>query len=372
MNCRIFSIWSWSAPPTKKTNCAYAERSIAPRVISPPARKGLLKASELDLAMIVLSRSKKAAVARVSTLLIVGEQRALPGAERPGGCPQATLRQPVVPRDVGDPLVPRRGAGSVDGMSAPLVVTRDASLLDELLRLAAAAGVTPRVCGSVTDALAAWSAAPLVLLGADVAGEMALLRPGRRDATHVVVAGPVPDDLFAVALSVGAESVAELPRSEAWLVEVLTDAGDRAPSRGRGRGRGRRQRRCRGDDLRLRARPGRGPPRSGDRGRPRPAGPGLDRVLGLEQRDGVRWDALQQTTGRLSARSLHDAVPPARRPRRAHLAARSERLGAAVRGAGGAVGRAAGATTWWSSTCPRSTRRPRGRGGRRAATCWWW
>ena len=76
MNCRIFSIWSWSAPPTKKTNWAYADRSSAPRVISPPAWKGLLKASELDLAMIVLSRSKKAAVARVATLVIVGEARA--------------------------------------------------------------------------------------------------------------------------------------------------------------------------------------------------------------------------------------------------------------------------------------------------------
>ena len=40
-----------------------------------------------------------------------------------------------------------------------------------------------------------------------------------------------------------------------------------------------------------------------------PLGPGLDRVLGLERCDGVRWDALLQTTGRLSARSLHDALP---------------------------------------------------------------
>ena len=111
MNCRIFSIWSWSAPPTKKTNCAYAERSIAPRVISPPARKGLLKASELDLAMIVLSRSKKAAVARVSTLLIVGEQRARPAQNGPAGVHRPRSGQPRVPRDVGDPLVPRRAAG---------------------------------------------------------------------------------------------------------------------------------------------------------------------------------------------------------------------------------------------------------------------
>jgi secretion/DNA translocation related CpaE-like protein len=38
-------------------------------------------------------------------------------------------------------------------------------------------------------------------------------------------------------------------------------------------------------------------------------GAGLDRVLGLEKKSGVRWDALVQATGRLSARSLREAVP---------------------------------------------------------------
>ena len=40
-----------------------------------------------------------------------------------------------------------------------------------------------------------------------------------------------------------------------------------------------------------------------------PRGPGVDQVLGSDRIDGVRWDALQQTTGRLSARALHDALP---------------------------------------------------------------
>jgi secretion/DNA translocation related CpaE-like protein len=40
-----------------------------------------------------------------------------------------------------------------------------------------------------------------------------------------------------------------------------------------------------------------------------PAGPGIDRVLGTELIDGVRWDGLAQAAGRLSARSLHDALP---------------------------------------------------------------
>ena len=43
-------------------NCAYAERSTARREIRPPAWKGLLNASVLDFAMMVLSRSKNAAV----------------------------------------------------------------------------------------------------------------------------------------------------------------------------------------------------------------------------------------------------------------------------------------------------------------------
>ena len=40
-----------------------------------------------------------------------------------------------------------------------------------------------------------------------------------------------------------------------------------------------------------------------------PLGPGADRVLGLDGHDGVRWDALCQTTGRFSGRSLRDSLP---------------------------------------------------------------
>jgi secretion/DNA translocation related CpaE-like protein len=54
-----------------------------------------------------------------------------------------------------------------------------------------------------------------------------------------------------------------------------------------------------------------------------PLGPGVDRVLGLEDRDGVRWDGLCHTTGRLSARSLREAMP-----RREDLAALTWRAGA--------------------------------------------
>ena len=48
----------------------------------------------------------------------------------------------------------------------------------------------------------------------------------------VVLTAPVPDRVFHVALALGAESVAELPRSEGWLVERLTDVVDSGPARG--------------------------------------------------------------------------------------------------------------------------------------------
>jgi secretion/DNA translocation related CpaE-like protein len=54
-----------------------------------------------------------------------------------------------------------------------------------------------------------------------------------------------------------------------------------------------------------------------------PLGPGIDRVLGLEDREGVRWDGLCHATGRLSARSLREALP-----RRADLGALTWHAGA--------------------------------------------
>jgi secretion/DNA translocation related CpaE-like protein len=200
-------------------------------------------------------------------------------------------------------------------MTAPLFITRDQSLLDELLRLAAAAGVTPEVAADGGAALRGWAGAPLVLLGSDLAEELARISPVRRAGVYVVAWGAVPDELFRLALEVGAESVAQLPRSESWLTETLTDLGDLGQA-GEGRtvaglvvgviggsgGAGATTFACALGQLA--ARRGRSVVVDAD-----PLGPGVDRVLGLEDRDGVRWDALCQTTGRLSARSLREALP---------------------------------------------------------------
>jgi secretion/DNA translocation related CpaE-like protein len=194
-------------------------------------------------------------------------------------------------------------------MTPPLIVTADESLLDELLRLAAAAGTTPDVAHDVPAALRGWLKAPLVLVGADLADDLARAAPSRREAVFVVLMGSVPDRAFQVALAIGAESVAELPRSEGWLVERLTDVVDTGPARGLtigviggSGGSGATTFACALAQVAARV----GPAVVIDLD---PFGPGVDRVLGLDLVDGVRWDALGHTTGRLSARALRESLP---------------------------------------------------------------
>lgn len=203
------------------------------------------------------------------------------------------------------PSVSRPGVAS----GAPLLVCAEELLEAEVLRLAAAAGVAVDVAADPATALRRWAAAPVVLVGADLAGALAAVHPPRRAGVHVVGREPLPDELFRQALGVGAESVAALPASETWLVELLTDVGDGAASPGvtigvlAGSGGAgatvfacalARAAAARGDTLLV----------DGD-----PLGPGADRVLGLEDVPGVRWNAMHQPTGRLSARSLRETLP---------------------------------------------------------------
>lgn len=194
-------------------------------------------------------------------------------------------------------------------MTAPLLVTADETLLDELLRLCAAAGTTPEVAHGVSAALRAWMDAPVVLVGVDLAEELARAAPSRREGVFVVLVGPSPDAVFQVALRVGAESVAELPRSGGWLVERLTDVVDVGRARGLtlgviggSGGAGATTFACALAQVAART----GPAVVIDTD---PLGPGVDRVLGLDAVDGVRWDALCHTTGRLGARALRDSLP---------------------------------------------------------------
>ena len=192
----------------------------------------------------------------------------------------------------------------------PLLVTADDALLGDLLRLAAAAGVALDVASDPGAARMAWSVAPLVLVGADVAGGLAATAPPRRSRVLVAVAGPAPDPLFRDAVAIGAETVLELPAAETWLVERLSDAADGpehdaltvAVLGGCG---GAGASTFAAALARIAARP-QAPGLLMDLD---PVGGGLERIVGLDDVDGVRWDTLLGSTGRFGSRSLRSALP---------------------------------------------------------------
>lgn len=189
----------------------------------------------------------------------------------------------------------------------PLVLTRDPSLLDDLARLAAGAGVRLEARGDPVAALASWSVAPLVVIGDDLAPEVAAVAPPRRSGVVVVSRSPGPE-VFRLALDLGADSVVELPAAEAHLGALLADV-EEEPSRGfvlgvvgGAGGAGASTLACAVGQV-------------GGRSAPTlvidtdPVGPGLDRLLGLDETPGVRWSDLAASAGRLGSRSLREAVP---------------------------------------------------------------
>jgi secretion/DNA translocation related CpaE-like protein len=194
-------------------------------------------------------------------------------------------------------------------MTALLVITADDLLLDEVLRLAAAAGLTPEVTGDLSTAMRSWSRAPAIVVGADLLAGLARMGPPRRSAVHVAGWGAADDLLFRSALAVGAEHVVELPEGATWLTALLTDVGDDPGRRGLtlgviggSGGAGATTFSC----ALGQAAAVDGPALVVDLD---PLGPGVDRVLGMEEQGGVRWPDLSATSGRLGSRSLREALP---------------------------------------------------------------
>lgn len=192
----------------------------------------------------------------------------------------------------------------------PLFLTADSALLDDLLRLAAAADVDVEVAQAVATARASWSGAPLVLVGADMAKDLARREPPRRPG--VVVVGNECDepDIWPWAVAVGAEQVAVLPDAESWLVDRLADALEGTPDKGvtvcaiGGRGGA-------GASVLAAALALTGA-RSGHRTLlvdSDPLGGGIDLVLGQEHAAGSRWSDFSATRGRLTCAALRAALP---------------------------------------------------------------
>ncbi|AEV81375.1 Septum site-determining protein minD [Actinoplanes sp. SE50] len=191
----------------------------------------------------------------------------------------------------------------------PLLVTADGDLLDDLLRLAAAADSEADVAADPAAARLRFPSAPIVLIGADLAVACARARLPRRSRVIVVLRGSPPEGLWPTAESLGAEHVAALPEAEPWLIEQLATR-PRPPAVSRtlavigGRG---------GAGASILAAGLAGTAVAAGRRTllidADPLGGGLDLVLGWEQVSGLRWPGLAGAGGRVDPPALLNALP---------------------------------------------------------------
>jgi hypothetical protein len=191
--------------------------------------------------------------------------------------------------------------------SRPLLLSADAHLTDEILRLAAVAGVELELAID-PGAIPSYGHAPLVLLGAEIADRARRLP--RRTGVIVVGLGDRPQDLMATAEELSAEFVACLPAAQEWLLSRLTETTAVAERQGRvvgvvgGRGGA-------GASTVAAALAMTGV-RAGlstlliDAD---PLGGGIDLTLGWEDVAGLRWPALAGARGRIDPGVLRRALP---------------------------------------------------------------
>ena len=245
-------------------------------------------------------------------------------------------------------------------VTAPLLVSADPLLVADVQRLCAAAGVVAEVVRDPAHAIRMWSSAPVVLVGADVASALAAASPPRRQRVHVLGRSPVGDTMFRDALGVGAETVAGLPASETWLVELLTDVGDGGAAPGVtigviGGSGGAGATVFAAAMAQMASQDGRTLLVDAD-----PIGAGVDRVLGPgeQRRDPLGLDAADHRQVELAVAAR--GVAALRAALGADLAHRSAGIAAGVRDARGALGRQARVRRRGGR--PAS---PSGRGGRR-------
>ncbi|HEV2782474.1 MAG TPA: septum site-determining protein Ssd [Actinophytocola sp.] len=193
----------------------------------------------------------------------------------------------------------------------PVALVDDGELLDDVLKLAAAAGCQVERLPDATAVRQHWNTAPLLILDASGVRECVELRLPRRGSVLVVTATQPSEELWRDAVAVGARHVVELPGGEEWLVSALADAAE-APAGSSGRvlsvlgGRG-----GAGASV-FAASVGLTVLRNGDGALLidcDPLGGGLDLVLGAETEQGLRWPELRLRAGRVSASSLHSALP---------------------------------------------------------------
>ncbi|MEU8741298.1 septum site-determining protein Ssd [Streptomyces halstedii] len=187
-------------------------------------------------------------------------------------------------------------------------MTEDAHLLDDLLRLCAAAGAMPEVHHGPPAARGSWERAPVVLVGDDAAARCR--GTVRRRGVMLVGRDRGDPDIWRRAVEIGAEYVLRLPDAESWLVDQIANAAEGVgrPALtvgvmgGRGgsgastlacalavtaAGSGRRTMLIDGDPL----------------------GGGIDILLGAEETEGMRWPDFARSKGRVGGGALEESLP---------------------------------------------------------------
>src|SRR3954452_24887812 len=189
----------------------------------------------------------------------------------------------------------------------PLVVSSDEQLVDDLLRLLAAAGAEAEMATGGPALRRAHRTAPLVLVGADVLTSAAVRALPRRAGVVVVSAGELPAADWATAVELGAERVARLPADEAWLLSRCAAAARSPVEDGWlvavGGSCGGAGASTVATALAVAAAPG-SLLVDGDAG-----GGGLDLLLGAERIDGLRWPQLTGLRGRFAGDALLASLP---------------------------------------------------------------
>jgi secretion/DNA translocation related CpaE-like protein len=196
------------------------------------------------------------------------------------------------------------------GRARPLLVSTDEDLLDDLLRLLAAAGAEPELATGGPALRRAHRAAPLVVVGADALGAPAVRSLPRRPAVVVVGRAELPAADWAAAVELGAERVAVLPADEAWLLSRCAAAVRSPVERGWvvavGGSCGGAGVSTLATALAVAAAPGVLLVDADERGG------GLDLLLGAERAEGLRWPELTGLRGRVAGEALMAALPEVR------------------------------------------------------------
>ncbi|MFA1541618.1 septum site-determining protein Ssd [Actinomadura monticuli] len=193
---------------------------------------------------------------------------------------------------------------------AALIVTGDPALADGLLRLAAAADAHAEVAHGADEARPAWTWPALILVGADMAADVAAAGLQRRPGVVLVTGDGATAEAYRLAVEAGAQDVAALPDHEDWLVNAFAAAcepeGGWATTLCVVGSRGGAGASVLATALGLAA--------AGQGLRTLlldadPFGGGIDLMLGLEEHEGVRWHDLAERRGRLNTAALRDTLP---------------------------------------------------------------